>query len=117
MPPERARQVSAHTLVQDTYYALPELIAGLRRCQAYEDYYHFQQELLEKVLAVQEHSAACTRVVRRLRSHKSVPADAPELRSGADPNELDAWELEIAVCERVDRQLRSVADALTRINS
>jgi hypothetical protein len=84
----------------------------LRRCQAFEDYYHFQQGLLGKVLAVQEHRRACTRVVRRLRRGESIPPDAPELHTGADLNELDPWELEIAVCERVDRQLRSIADAL-----
>lgn len=112
MAPEQARQVFGHPLIQDTYHALPELIANLRQCRVYEDYYHFQQELLGKVLAVQEHRRACTRVVRRLGRCESVPIDAPDLRSGANPNELDAWELEIDVCERVDRQLRSVADAL-----
>jgi hypothetical protein len=32
--PERARQVFGHPLIQDTYYALPELIANLRQCRA-----------------------------------------------------------------------------------
>ncbi|MGH3401315.1 MAG: hypothetical protein ACRDRJ_02180 [Streptosporangiaceae bacterium] len=112
MTPERARQVFGHPLVDDTYYALPNLITGLRQCRTYEDYYHFQQELLGRVLDVQEHSRACTRVVLRLGSHKSVPTDAPELRTDTDLNELDTWKLEVDVCERVGRQLRSIADAL-----
>lgn len=112
MPAERARQVFAHPLTQDTYYELPQLIVDLRRCRTYEDYYHFQQDLLGKVLAVQEHRRLCTRVVRRLRRGESVPTGAPELRTGTDANELASWELEVDVCERVDRQLRSVADAM-----
>jgi hypothetical protein len=112
MAVERARQVFGHPLVQDTYYALPELIVNLRQCRTYEDYFHFQQALLVKVLAVQEHRQACTRVVRRLARGESVPTDAPELRTDGNLNALDSWELEVDVCERVDRQLRSVADAL-----
>jgi hypothetical protein len=112
MPAERARQVFAHPSIQDTYYELPQLIVNLRQCRTYKDYYHFQQDLLGKVLVFQEHRRACTRVVRRLRRGESVPADAPELPTGTDPHELDSWELEVDVCERVDRQLRSVADAM-----
>lgn len=41
-----------------------------------------------------------------------MPANAPDLRTGADPSEVDSWELEVDVCERVDRQLRSIADAM-----
>jgi hypothetical protein len=112
MPVERADQLFSNPLARDTYYALPGLIVALRQARTYEDFYHFQQELLGKVLEIQGHRRRCTQVTRRLRSGKSVPADAPELRSGADPNDPEAWELEIDVCERVDRQLRSIADAL-----
>jgi hypothetical protein len=48
----------------------------------------------------------------RLRDGKRLPADAPELRSDEDVHDASNWELEADVCERVDRQLRSVADAL-----
>lgn len=41
-----------------------------------------------------------------------MPADAPELRSGDPATNPETWELEADVCERVDRQLRSIADAL-----
>lgn len=112
LPEEQARQVFGHPLIQETYYALPELIVSLRQCRGFEDCYHFQQDLLARVLAVQGHRQACNRIVRRLRRGESVPTDAPELRTGMNPNELGSWELEVVVCERVDRQLRSVADAL-----
>lgn len=112
MPEERARQVFAHPLIQETYYALPQLIVDLQSCDGFDDYYHFQQDLLGRVLAVQEHRRACTRVVRRLRRNENMPADAPELPAGSDLTDLESWELEVAVCERVDRQLRSLADAL-----
>ena len=109
---ERSNQLFLHPIHQDAYRDLIQLIADLRQCRSYEDYYHFQQNLLSKVLAVQEHRASCTRVARRLRMRRSVPTDAPDLGSNADRNDPEAWELEVAVCERVDRQLRSVADAL-----
>ncbi len=112
MPLERANQLFMHPLHQDAFRHLVELIVSLRQCRTYEDYYHFQQELLGKVLAVQEHRGACTRVATRLRKHRGVPADAPELRSDTDPNDTESWKLEADVCERVDRQLRSIADAL-----
>ncbi len=112
MPLERANQLFMHPVHQDAYRDLIELIAGLRQCHTYENYYHFQQELLGKVLAVQGHRAACTRVAKRLRNHKSVPTYAPELRSSANPSDPESWDLEGDVCERVDRQLRSIADAL-----
>jgi hypothetical protein len=111
MPLERASGVFLHPLHQNAYRDLAQLILALRQCRKYEDYYHFQQDLLGRVLAAQEHRAACNRVVRRLRSCKGVPADAPDLRSGA-PDSLEDWELEVDVCERVDRQLRSIGDAL-----
>jgi hypothetical protein len=88
------------------------LITALRQCRSAEDYYHFQQDLLTKVLAVQERRAGCRRVARLLRQGKAVPVDAPELRSADPPANPETWELEADVCERVDRQSRSIADGL-----
>jgi hypothetical protein len=112
MPLERTNQLFMHPIHQDAYGTLIELITELRRCQTNSEYYQFQYKLLAKVLEVQKHRAACSRVAKRLRNGRTVPADAPELRSDANPNDLDTWELEITVCERVDRQLRSIGDAL-----
>jgi hypothetical protein len=112
MPVDRVNQLFMHPIQQDAFHSLVQLIAELRLCREYPDYNQFQQELLIKILDVQTHRGACTRVVKRLRSGKAVPADAPELRVEEDVNDLDSWELEVAVCERVDRQLRSIGDAL-----
>lgn len=94
MPLERANGIFQSPIHHDAYRDLAELILGLRQCRSYEDYYHFQQELLGKVLAVQEHGQACRRIIARLRPGKSLPADAPELRSGGDVTDLAEWELE-----------------------
>src|SRR6202041_582764 len=112
MPLDRANQIFASPIQQDAYRDINQLILDLRQCRTYEDYYHFQQALLAKVLAVQDYRAASKRMVIRLRRGRGVPPDAPELRSGGDINAPEAWDVEVDVSERVDRQLRSVADAL-----
>jgi hypothetical protein len=112
MPLERADQVFLHPRYQEAFGTLVSLIARLRRCSTYQEFYEFQQDLLASVVEVQAHRLACRRVARRLRSGRGLPADAPELPSGADALDAASWELEIDVCERVDRQLRSIADAL-----
>jgi hypothetical protein len=91
---------------------LVRLITALRQCRSAEDFYDFQQDLLARVLEVQEHRAGCRRVAKLLRQGKAVPADAPELRSTDPATSPETWNLEADVCERVDRQLRSVADGL-----
>jgi len=112
MPFERASQLVLHPVHRDVYPVLVQLITDLRQCRTDADYYEFQQELLTRVLEVQAHRGECTRVAKRLRRSRAVPADAPELRSGADVNDPESWELEGDVCERVDRQLRSIGDAM-----
>jgi hypothetical protein len=112
MPLDWAGRLFLHPLHQETFGTLVSLIANLRQCREYADYYDFQQDLLTKVIEVQAHRSACRRVAHRLRTGKSVPPDAPALRSREDVNDPANWELEADVCERVDRQLRSIADAL-----
>lgn len=112
MPLERANRIFRHPLQQETVGVLAQLITALRQCGTSEAYFQFQQDLLTRVLAVQEHRAACRRVAKLLRQGKDVPTGAPELRWGEPVGSLDTWELEVDVCERVDRQLRSIADAL-----
>jgi hypothetical protein len=112
MPLERANRLFLHPIHQETFPRLVQFIIDLRRCRRYPDYYRFQQALLDKVLEIQEHRLACRRVARRLRAGKTVPTDAPELRSGEDMTNPESWDLEVDVCERVDRQFRSVADAM-----
>lgn len=112
MSPDRPDRIFRHPMHQRVVGDLAELIGGLRQCRTSADFFHFQQDLLARVLVVQEHRAACRRVVKRLRRGSAVPVDAPELQADGSPNSVDTWELEVDVCERVDRQLRSVADAL-----
>lgn len=47
-----------------------------------------------------------------LPTRRNLPADAVEIRGPGDANELETWEIERDVCERVGRQLRAVGDAL-----
>lgn len=112
MPLEWAGKVFLHPIHQETFGTLVSLIAALRQCRAYADFYAFQQDLLTKVIELQEHMGSCRRIAHRLRDNRRLPANAPELRSGEDVHDAASWELEADVCERVDRQLRSVADAL-----
>jgi hypothetical protein len=97
---------------QDVYPALVQLIINLRQCRSYKDYAHFQEDLLTRVLEVQAHRNACRQNARRLRADRKLLPTAPELRSGLPSEDPESWELEVDVCERVDRQLRSIADAL-----
>jgi hypothetical protein len=112
MPLEWSGRLFLHPMHQEAIGTLISLITDLRQCREYADYYEFQQTLLAKVLEVQAHRRACRRVVHRLQAGRSTPVYAPELPSGADVYDVTSWELEIDVCERVDRQLRSIADAL-----
>lgn len=112
MPLEWAGRVFMHPIHQETFATLVSLIADLRQSRNYPDFYEFQQGLLAKVIEVQKHRLACRGAARRLRAGKDLPSDAPELRSDGDIRDAATWELEVDVCERVDRQLRSIADAL-----
>ncbi|MEV6242650.1 hypothetical protein [Lentzea sp. NPDC051838] len=112
MPLERANRVVLHPIHQEAIATLAQLVTALRQCRTSEDYYQFQQDLLAKVLAVQTHRAGCRRIAKLLRQGKKLPADAPELRSSEPAIDPETWDLEADVCERVDRQLRSIADAL-----
>jgi hypothetical protein len=112
MPVDRANRLFLHPIHQTAVQDLVKLIIDLRQCDRYEDYFQFQQDLLEKVLQIQEHRAACTRILKRMQSGRGLPADVPELHSGENPNDADSWGLEADVCERVDRQFRSIGDAM-----
>lgn len=92
---------------------ITELIYQLRASRSEADLYQMQQDLLAAVLDTEHRRAAVSRVRKRVRKNaRDLPATAPELESGLDPHEPEAWELEYAAHERVCRQLRSVGDAL-----
>lgn len=103
--------VQTHPLHQQGFRDLIRFIYDLRQCASPADFFDFQQRLLESVLEVQRHRQICSRVVKRLTRGGTVPNEA-ELRGPGNPLSLDAWKLELYVCERVSRQLRSIGDAL-----
>lgn len=112
VPPEWAGRVFLHPIHQDAFRDSVSLIADLRQCRNYRDYYQFQQKLLGKVLETQEHRRACRRMATRLRKGKAAYADAPVLRSGEDPGDPGSSELEADVCERVDRSAALAEEAI-----
>ena len=112
MPLAWADELFRHPLHQETFGTLVLMIDRLRQCRNFADYYGFQQDLLARVDVVQAHRLVCRGVARRLRAGRGLPTGAPELRSSGDVHDPATWELEVDVCERVDRQLRSIADAM-----
>jgi hypothetical protein len=52
------------------------LVRELRGCESDPDLYEFQQALLRELLAIEEHRAGCSQVVKRLKRGESVPLDA-----------------------------------------
>jgi hypothetical protein len=91
---------------------LANLITGLRACANVKDGYEFQQELLTRLLEVENDRHAFGRAAKRVRNGKAPQAGTPEPRSGLDPADLETWQLEYNVCERLARQYRCVGDAL-----
>jgi hypothetical protein len=102
MPLERVNRIFLHPMHQEGVGAVVELITALRQCRSSEDYFQFQQGLLVKVLAVQEHRAGCRRVAKLLQQGKRVPANAPELRSNGAATGHETWELEALLPIRAD---------------
>ncbi|NEA54275.1 hypothetical protein G3I60_08950 [Streptomyces sp. SID13666] len=87
------------------------MIELVRACRSPQDSYELQQDLLRRLLDVEEHrnafskaSSACA-VVR-------PQAGVPEPQSGPPLSDIETWILERELCERVARQFCSVGDAL-----
>jgi hypothetical protein len=112
-PDNQIDLILTHPRHQQTLRMNIELIRDLRCCQSVADLYHFQRRLFDLVIEVEQRGSEVRRVVTRLgRNGGTVPADAPELGTGLDPAELESWELEAEVFERIWRQLKSIGDAL-----
>lgn len=112
MPSERLTMLINHPIHREIYSILAGFIVSLRSCRSFEDYYNFQQGLLDATLELEQHWSECAAVVTRLRHGSRVPPKAPQLKGAYDLDELQAWELERDVCERGVRQLKSIGDAL-----
>jgi hypothetical protein len=109
---EEIDTVLVHPSQQALLSRLAELIEWLKSCESPDDYYDFQWHLVGELYKVEERRGLCTRVVKTLRRGKGLPADSPTLPAGFDPTRLETWELEVFMCERLARQLRTVGDGL-----
>jgi hypothetical protein len=112
MTREQLDAVLAHPRHAKIFGVIEQLVTDLRSCRTNQNFYDFQQNLLDQVLETEVHRGACTRVVRRLKDGKGVPADAPEISAPEGLSESMRYKIEVDVCERIARQLRSVGDAL-----
>lgn len=101
-----------HSAQRDTFQRIRAHVADLRLCETALDFYNFQAALFQDAHRVDDRRAECTRIAKRLRSGKSLPADAPAPPEAGDPDDPSAWEFEVFVYERMFRQFRSVGDAL-----
>ena len=106
---ENSRAVLIHPAQQEMANTVAKLIAWLRACETPEDCFEFQRHLFGYLYEVEERRAQCSRVIKRLRRGQSPPADVPPPPTG-NPTQLETWELEAYVFERVARQLRMVGD-------
>jgi hypothetical protein len=80
------------------------LLAGLRGCREWGDYYEFQGELFRELHDGQVHRSRIKRGIRRLNAGKD-----PDVTAHEPSQDL---QIDLLVCDRVVRQLRSVGDAL-----
>ena len=92
--------------------SIANLIAWMRDCDTLQDCYDFQRCLFGYLYETQERHQQCSRIVKRLARGSTLPADAPEPPPTGDPQQLDTWELELYIYERLIRQLRMVGDGL-----
>lgn len=91
---------------------LAELIQQLRDCANVKDGYEFQQSLLGYLSQADHARAAFATAVKRMRNGRPPQRDAPDPQSGLDPGDLETWQLERDIYERLVRQYKCVGDAL-----
>ncbi len=112
LTPDELTSVVLHPVQQHAHAVITDLISDLRTCEAPADYNDYQRALFQAIYAAETARAEVRRVVKRVRRGQPLPADAPDLPSGVDPSDPNAWRLEDVTWERVVRQLRSVGDGL-----
>jgi hypothetical protein len=102
--------IYAHPAQNANHPLVRRLIGMLRQCETPNDYYEFQKHLFQAVYKADTRRSECNRALKRLKIGKTADASAPP--SGLVQSEVDSWQLEAFVYERIARQLRSVGDAL-----
>lgn len=105
-------EVLHHPAQQAMVSTIMQLITWLRACETPEDLYDFQRSLFSHLYKAQERHQECARIVKRLSRGGTLPVDAPQPPPTGDPLQLESWELELYVYERLIRQLRTVGDGL-----
>ncbi|MFJ2719795.1 hypothetical protein [Streptomyces sp. NPDC087437] len=102
----------AHPRHQDMQPILATLIQQLRDCTTEEAGVAFQRDLLTRLLEAEKDRKELKRAAERVRKGKSPQPEAPEPQSGRGLGDVETWQFEHDVCDRLVRQLRSVGDAL-----
>src|SRR4051812_13261742 len=108
LDPELLTAIFNHPAHRDNVERVTDLVSYLQRCNNPEEYYELQELLFTAVYKTEERRAQCARVIKRFRSGKPLPQDAPA--PVGDPNSLETWQFEVFVYERIARQLRTVGD-------
>lgn len=109
---EGALAILRHPAQQATASNIAQLISWLRSCETPSDFFEFQRHLFGYLYQVEERRAQCSRIVKRLKRGEKLPADAPDPPPSGDPVQLETWEFELYVYDRLARQLRTVGDGL-----
>lgn len=110
LTPAEMSAVVLHPAQRATTVRIAELIGWLRACEQPADYFEFQRQLFGDLYKVEERRGQCSRIIKRFRAGRKLPADAPPPPHSGDPEQLTSWELEAFVYERLGRQLRTVGD-------
>lgn len=109
---EHLAQVTRHPWQLENLATVERLLKRLDACKLPADLYEFQQDLFAAIYTIELRRAGCSKAAKRVQHGKAPQADAPDLPAGADPSDVDSWDTEVFVAERVARQLRSVGDGL-----
>ncbi len=109
---EQLAKVTRHPWQLDNITTVERLLKALDACKSPADLYEFQRDLFAAIYTVELRRAGSSKTAKRVQQGKAPQADAPDLPAGVDPRDVDSWDLEVFVAERIARQLRSVGDGL-----
>jgi hypothetical protein len=88
-----------------------QMTTWLRDCETVDDLYALQTDLVSHLLTAQQRRSECTGAANRLLRNRAV-GDITPFPDGRNQDTAEAWLLEAYVFARLERQIRSVGDAL-----